>query len=77
MAQISPKKFQGSNFVLKIDEFQAWFWLIFAYAMFRSPFEIYIGNFPVEFEENDLKNLFNENGVPVTTIRIIRNGQKV
>ena len=45
--------------------------------MFRSPFEIYIGNFPVEFEENDLKNLFNENGVPVTTIRIIRNGQKV
>ena len=63
--------------VLKTDEFQAWFWLIFAYAIFRLPFEIYIGNYPVEFDENDVRNLFYENGVPVTTIRLNKNGQKV
>ena len=63
--------------VLKTDEFQTWFSLIFAYAIFRPPFEIYIGNYPVEFDENDVRNLFNENGVPVTTIRLNKNGQKV
>ena len=62
---------------LKTDEFQAWFWLIFGYAIFRPTFEIYIGNYPVEFDENDVRNLFNENGVPVTTIRLKKNGQNV
>ena len=51
--------------------------MILTYAIFRSPFEIFIGNYPVEFDENDVRNLFNENGVPVTTIRLNKNGQKV
>ena len=51
--------------------------MILTYAIFRSPFEIFIGNYPVEFDENDVRNLFNENGVPVTTIRLKKNGQNV
>ena len=60
-----------------MEEFQAWFWLIFAYAIFRPPFEIYISNYPVEFDENDLRSLFDQNGVPVTKIRIKQNENSV
>merc|ERR1712008_352901 len=45
--------------------------------MERAPFQIFIGNYPVEFDENDLMNLFQENGVPVTKIRLQQNGLKV
>jgi len=43
----------------------------------RAPFEIYIGNYPVRFRENDVRNLFQENGVTVTTIRLKHDGHKV
>ena len=56
-----------------MEEFQAWFWLIFAYAIFRPPFEIYISNYPVEFDENDVRKLFYEYGVPVINIRLKQN----
>lgn len=42
-----------------------------------APFEIYIGNYPVRFRENDLRNLFQENGVEVSTIRLKHDGHKV
>merc|ERR1712156_770901 len=37
----------------------------------------YIGNYPVRFREHDLRNLFTENGVTVTTIRLKHDGHKV
>merc|ERR1712156_677896 len=43
----------------------------------RAPFEVYIGNYPVRFREHDLRNLFTENGVTVTTIRLKHDGHKV
>lgn len=43
----------------------------------RAPFEIYIGNYPVRFRENDVRKLFQENGVTVTTIRLKHDGHKV
>jgi len=43
----------------------------------RAPFEIYIGNYPVRFRESDLRNLFAENGVQVSTIRLKHDGHKV
>ena len=79
MAKISPKKFRGPIF-RHIDKCHKNRWIstmILTYAIFRSPFEIFIGNYPVEFDENDVRNLFNENGVPVTTIRLKKNGQNV
>merc|ERR1719220_245664 len=42
-----------------------------------APFEIYIGNYPVRFRENDVRKLFQENGVTVTTIRLKHDGHKV
>lgn len=43
----------------------------------RAPFEIYIGNYPVRFRENDVRKLFQDNGVTVTTIRLKHDGHKV
>lgn len=43
----------------------------------RAPFEIYIGNYPVRFRENDVRNLFQEHGIEVTTIRLKHDGHKV
>merc|ERR1719400_1280442 len=43
----------------------------------RAPFEVYIGNYPVRFRENDVRKLFQENGVTVTTIRLKHDGHKV
>merc|ERR1719266_1332220 len=42
-----------------------------------APFEVYIGNYPVRFRENDVRNLFTEHGVTVTTIRLKHDGHKV
>ena len=47
------------------------------YNVFRAPFEIYIGNYPVRFRENDVRKLFQDNGVTVTTIRLKHDGHKV
>ena len=44
---------------------------------FRAPFEIYIGNYPVRFRENDVRKLFEEHDVTVTTIRLKHDGHKV
>ena len=46
-------------------------------AQERAPFEIYIGNYPTSFLENDVRNLFQEIGVTVKTIRLKHNGDKV
>jgi len=43
----------------------------------RAPFEVYIGNYPVRFRENDVRNLFTEHGVTVSTIRLKHDGHKV
>jgi len=43
----------------------------------RAPFEIYIGNYPVRFRELDVRNLFKEHGIDVTTIRLKHDGHKV
>ena len=43
----------------------------------RESFEIYIGNYPTSFLENDVRNLFQEIGVTVKTIRLKHNGDKV
>merc|ERR1711884_852905 len=43
----------------------------------RAPFEIYIGNYPVRFRESDVRNLFQEHGIEVTTIRLKHDGHKV
>jgi len=43
----------------------------------RAPFEIYIGNYPVRFRENDVRKLFEEHDVIVTTIRLKHDGHKV
>jgi RNA recognition motif-containing protein len=43
----------------------------------RAEFEIYIGNYPVRFHEEDLKDLFKENNIEVKTIRLKHDGQKV
>jgi len=43
----------------------------------RAPFEIYIGNYPVRFRENDVRKLFEEHDVTVTTIRLKHDGHKV
>lgn len=43
----------------------------------RADFEVYIGNYPVRFRENDVRNLFTEHGVTVTTIRLKHDGHKV
>jgi len=43
----------------------------------RAAFEVYIGNYPVRFREHDVRNLFQEHGVTVTTIRLKHDGHKV
>merc|ERR1712223_2008189 len=43
----------------------------------RAPFEVYIGNYPVRFRENDVRNLFQEHGITVSTIRLKHDGHKV
>lgn len=42
-----------------------------------APFEVYIGNYPVRFRENDVRNLFQEHGITVSTIRLKHDGHKV
>ncbi|TRY73366.1 hypothetical protein TCAL_01563 [Tigriopus californicus] len=42
----------------------------------RAEFEIYIGNYPKSFKENDLKNLFKENQIDVGTVRMKSDGVK-
>merc|ERR1712088_514892 len=39
--------------------------------------EIYIGNYPVRFKENDVRKLFEEHGIEVSTIRLKHDGLKV
>merc|ERR1719315_936788 len=36
----------------------------------RAEHEVYIGNYPVHFKEEDVRNLFQESGVEVGTIRM-------
>merc|ERR1712018_424054 len=43
----------------------------------RAPFEIYIGNYPVRFRESDVRKLFEEHDVKVSTIRLKHDGHKV
>ena len=43
----------------------------------RAPHEIYIGNYPVRFRENDVRKLFEEHDVKVSTIRLKHDGLKV
>lgn len=43
----------------------------------RPQHEIYIGNYPVRFRENDVRKLFEEHGIEVTTIRLKHDGLKV
>merc|ERR1719259_1016118 len=42
----------------------------------RAPHEIYIGNYPVRFRENDVRKLFEEHDVKVSTIRLKHDGLK-
>jgi len=43
----------------------------------RPQHEIYIGNYPVRFRENDVRKLFEEHGIEVSTIRLKHDGLKV
>ena len=43
----------------------------------RSRYEIYIGNYPVYFEERDLRDLFEEHNIEVRTVRLKKDGHKV
>jgi len=43
----------------------------------RAEHEIYIGNYPVRFRESDVRKLFEENGITVSTIRLKHDGLKV
>merc|ERR1712088_671241 len=43
----------------------------------RPQHEIYIGNYPVRFKENDVRKLFEEHGIEVSTIRLKHDGLKV
>lgn len=43
----------------------------------RPQHEIYIGNYPVRFRENDVRKLFEEHSIEVTTIRLKHDGLKV
>jgi len=43
----------------------------------RAEHEIYIGNYPVRFREADVRKLFEENGITVSTIRLKHDGLKV
>ena len=43
----------------------------------RPQHEIYIGNYPVRFRENDVRKLFEEHEVEVSTIRLKHDGLKV
>ena len=36
----------------------------------RAEHEVYIGNYPVNFKEEDVRNLFKESGIEVGTIRM-------
>ena len=36
----------------------------------RAEHEVYIGNYPVNFKEEDVRNLFKEGGIEVGTIRM-------
>ena len=36
----------------------------------RAEHEVYIGNYPVHFKEEDVRNLFQDNGIEVGTIRM-------
>ena len=42
-----------------------------------SEHEIYIGNYPVQFGEADVRKLFEDHGVNVGAIRLFRDGLKV
>merc|ERR1719151_540169 len=43
----------------------------------RAEYEIYIGNYPVRFKEEDLRELFKEHNIEVGVIRLKHDGQKV
>merc|ERR1712203_447685 len=43
----------------------------------RPKHEIYIGKYPVRFKENDVRKLFEEHGIEVSTIRLKHDGLKV
>lgn len=43
----------------------------------RAEHEIYIGNYPVRFRESDVRKLFEDHGISVTTIRLKHDGLKV
>ena len=43
----------------------------------RAEYEIYIGNYPVRFKEEDLRDLFKEHNIEVGVIRLKHDGQKV
>merc|ERR1719264_2161043 len=42
-----------------------------------AEYEIYIGNYPVRFKEEDLRDLFKEHNIEVGVIRLKHDGQKV
>ena len=42
-----------------------------------AEYEIYIGNFPVDFDEKDLRELFEEHKIEVGVIRLKQEGPKV
>ncbi len=43
----------------------------------RPEHEIYVGNYPMRFRESDLRGLFDEHGIKVSTIRMKNDGLKV
>ena len=43
----------------------------------RPEHEIYIGNYPVKFTEEDVRKLFEDHGVTVGAVRLYRDGLKV
>lgn len=49
----------------------------FSFNHHRAEHEIYIGNYPVRFRENELRNLFKEHDITVKTIRMKHDGLKV
>lgn len=42
-----------------------------------AQFEIYIGNFPVRFDEKDLRDLFEEHNIDIGVIRLKQKRAKV
>ena len=74
MALVSS--FQGRGSRLKYNLKVLFKVATFCFAR-RPEHEIYVGNYPVRFREGELRSLFEEHQIKVSTIRMKNDGLKV